>query len=78
MGEEYLNSWVVYHNTLLMWILQYPWLEKRHHFSLGSFGHIGIMLTFIWKIYARLRIYNRYVPFLNDNANRYRQTNEFT
>ena len=21
---------------------------------------------------------NRYVPFLNDNANRYRQTNEFT
>jgi len=27
----------------------------------------------------RLRKYEkRYVPFLNDNANRYRQTNEFT
>lgn len=23
-------------------------------------------------------ILDRYVPFLNDNANRYRQTNEFT
>src|SRR5690606_31960698 len=25
-----------------------------------------------------LRIFESYVPFLNDNANRYRQTNEFT
>ena len=27
---------------------------------------------------ARRIAANRYVPFLNDNANRYRQTNEFT
>ncbi|MCA4810641.1 hypothetical protein IF128_12975 [Empedobacter stercoris] len=37
-----------------------------------------ILLNFCAKNPPHRQAEKRYVPFLNDNANRYRQTNEFT
>ena len=38
----------------------------------------GILELAVLRIPALRKAFFRYVPFLNDNANRYRQTNEFT
>ena len=54
--------------------------NKRNSSKFKAFGsYYTLCLTENWHFEIACFSYtSRYVPFLNDNANRYRQTNEFT